>query len=91
MAFTLLLAALAASPPTYRCLDGTMFTLSASPSVAIVRFKDQEYRMQRRPSGIAIKYQSKMATLYLDGDFAAFVAEDRPLPGCTKVAKARQR
>ena len=84
-----LLAAQVAAPPNqavhYRCLDDTTFTLTASPVMAIVRFKDGEYRLPRRSSGIAIKYASPTATLYLDGDFAAFVADDRPLPGCVRV------
>ena len=74
-----------AAPVAYRCLDDTMFTLSASPTLAIVRFKDAEYRLPRRPSSLAIKYESKAATLFLDGDFAAFVAEDHPLPGCFRL------
>jgi len=81
--------AAAAAPATerraYRCLDETTFTLSLSPDQAIVRFKDKEYRLPRRPSSIAVKYADKSATLYLDRDFAAFVAEDRPLPGCTRI------
>jgi hypothetical protein len=72
-------------PLTYRCLDDTMFTLSASPTLAIVRFANAEYRLPRRQSGLAIKYASKTATLYLDKDFAAFIADDRPLPGCYRV------
>jgi hypothetical protein len=26
-----------------------------------------------------------LPSLYLDGEFAAFVADDRPLPGCYKL------
>ena len=88
MAFLLFLVAQGAvpgGPVTYRCLDDTMFTLSTSPTQAIVRFKNGEYRLPRRPSGIAVKYATRTATLYLDGDFAAFVAENRPLPGCFRV------
>ena len=70
-----------AEPVAYRCLDDSRFTLAASPTLAVVRFTDREYHLRRRPSSLAIKYQSKTATLYLDGDFAAFIAEDRPLPG----------
>lgn len=70
---------------TYMCLDHTMFTLSTSNEIAIVRFQDGEYRLPRRSSDIAIKYASKEATLYLDGEFAAFVADDRALPGCHKL------
>lgn len=77
----------ATAPPAsiYRCLDDTMFSLSVSPTQAIVRFKDGTYRLPRRPSGLAVKYADKDATLFLDGDFAAFVADDRPLPGCQRV------
>jgi hypothetical protein len=88
MAFMLFLAAQWASPPAevaiYRCLDNTMFTLSTSRDVAIVRFADGQYRLPRRSSALAVKYATATATLYLDGDFAAFVADDRPLPGCVR-------
>ena len=70
---------------TYVCLDDTVFTLSTSNEMAIVRFKDGEYRLPRRRSTLAIKYATEQATLYLDGEFAAFVADDRPLPGCHKL------
>jgi hypothetical protein len=70
---------------TYVCLDNSVFTLSTSDELAIVRFKDGEYRLPRRQSALAIKYATEQATLYLDGDFAAFVADDRPVPGCHKV------
>ena len=89
MGFWLLLAALAQSAPpepvTYLCLDNSRFTLITSPTLAIVRFADGEYRLPRRSSALAIKYASEDATLYLDGDFAAFIAMDRPLPGCFKL------
>jgi hypothetical protein len=83
---SVVLLALAPAAPTapvaYRCLDNSKFTLIASPTLAIVKFADRDYRLPRRPSSLAIKYESKAATLYLDGDFAAFIADDRPLPGC---------
>jgi hypothetical protein len=88
MAFLLFLVAHAVAPEgavAYRCLDDTTFTLSISQTAAIVRFKDGEYRLPRRPSALATKYATRAATLYLDGDFAAFVADDRPLPGCFRV------
>ena len=92
MAFLWYFAAQLASPPAevalYRCLDKTMFTLSATPAMAIVRFADDLYRLPRRPSALAVKYATETATLYLDGDFAAFVADDRPLPGCTRAKSA---
>lgn len=94
MAFWLLLVALAQSAPpepvTYLCLDDSTFTLSASPTLAIVRFADGEYRLPRRSSALAVKYASEEATLYLDGDFAAFIADDRPLPGCFKAKPGKR-
>ena len=81
----LLAPAAFAGPVDYLCLDNSRFTLTASPTMAGVRFPDRDYVLQRRPSALAIRYASKEATLYLDGEFAAFVAEDRPLPGCTRV------
>ena len=57
---------------TYICLDNTVFTLSTSDEMAIVHFKDGEYRLPRRRSALAIKYATEDATLYLDGQFAAF-------------------
>jgi hypothetical protein len=76
---------------TYICLDDTVFTLSTSDEMAIVRFKDGEYRLPRRQSALAVKYATKEATLYLDGQFAAFVADDRPLPGCYKLESGERR
>ena len=93
MAWLLFLALAADSPPpavAYRCLDDTRFTLIATPTEAVVRFADGEYRLPRRPSSLAIKYASKVATLYLDGDFAAFIANDRPLPGCHREKAATE-
>jgi hypothetical protein len=94
LAFLLFLAMVAESPPPaavdYRCLDDSKFTLIASPTLAIVRFADGEYRLPRRPSSLAVKYASKAATLYLDGDFAAFIANDRPLPGCHREKAATE-
>lgn len=78
-------AVAAAETRSYRCFDDSSFTLLLTSNEAIVRFKDGEYRLPRKPSAIATKYADTKATLYLDHDFAAFVADDRPLPGCTRV------
>lgn len=76
----------------YRCLDDTKFTLTLSTDQAVVRFKDGgTYHLPRKSSSLAIKYADKTATLYLDGDFAAFVADDRPLPGCVLVKPAERK
>jgi len=76
---------------TYVCLDNSVFTLRTTEDLAIVRFRDGEYRLPRRSSSIAIKYATEEATLYVDGEFAAFVADDRPLPGCHKMKPGERR
>ena len=89
MAFWLFLVSVfqpsAGEVQTYRCLDETTFVLRLSDDWAVVEFSDGQYRLPRRSSALAIKYATDKATLYLDGDFAAFVAEDRPLPGCIRA------
>ena len=84
---TLLAAALVAPAQvsTYSCLDDSVFTVTASDELATVKFEDREYRLPRRRSAIAVKYATEQATLYLDGDFAAFVSDDRWPPGCRRV------
>ena len=89
VAFWLFMLSAIADPATetrsYRCLDGSTFVLHFSEDEAIVEFPDAKYQLPRRSSNIAVKYATEEATLYLDGDFAAFIAEDRPLPGCIVV------
>ena len=93
MEFSLTALAVALASPvqvsTYVCLDETSFTLSTTDEMAIIRFKDAEYRLPRRRSSIAIKYATKEATLYLDGDYAAFVSDDRWPPGCKRMEGGR--
>ena len=89
-----LLAAVQSAQPErrdYLCLDDSKFVLRLTEQMAVVEFADGTYRLPRRPSGIAVKYATKQATLYLDGDFAAFVADDRPLPGCVLVKPNNRR
>jgi hypothetical protein len=93
MAWLIIVAVASISQPqiaTYQCLDDTVFTLSTTDEVAIVRFRDGEYRLPRRRSSIAIKYATEEATLYLDGDFAAFASNERPLPGCYKLGSDKR-
>lgn len=95
MAFWLFILSALDGPATsvhnYRCLDDTSFVLRLSQELAIVQFPDAEYRLPRRSSNLALKYATEEATLYLDGDFAAFVAEERPLPGCVLVPPTGER
>lgn len=90
LAVPALALSVAPEPVLYECLDGSRFMLTASPTQAVVRFPDREYHLLRKPSALAVKYSTETATLYLDGDFAAFVAEDRPLPGCFKDPPAER-
>ena len=89
---TLLLAALIAPAEvsTYVCLDESVFTISTSDEMAIVKFEDREFRLPRRRSAIAVKYATEQTTLYLDGDFAAFVSDDRWPPGCRRVVEGER-
>ena len=95
MAFWLFILSAFADPAAavhnYRCLDDTTFVLHLSEDLAIVIFPEAEYRLPRRSSNLAIKYATEEATLYLDGDFAAFIAEDRPLPGCVLAPSTGER
>lgn len=71
----------------FACASGAAFAVENSGTVAVVRFDDGSYRLQRRPSSIGEKFASPQATLIIDGDFAAFVAEDRlDVDGCTAAA-----
>jgi hypothetical protein len=88
-----LLAALLVGPAqfaTYVCLDESVFTISTSDEMAIVKFEDREFRLPRRRSAIAVKYATEQTTLYLDGDFAAFVSDDRWPPGCRRVVEGER-
>ena len=90
---TLLAAALVAPAQvsTYSCLDDSVFTVTALDEMATVTFEDREYRLPRRRSAIAVKYATEQTTLYLDGDFAAFVSDDRWPPGCRRVVAGEAR
>jgi hypothetical protein len=69
------------------CEQGGSFTVSRSGTTALVRFGDGGYRLERRRSSIGERFSSLGATLIIDGDFAAFVAEDRlDVSGCTSTA-----
>ena len=64
-----------------------LLALAPAAPVAPVAYRcldDSKFTLTATPT-LAVKYESKKATLYLDGDFAAFIAEDRPLPGCYRA------
>lgn len=68
---------------SYMCDGAETFSVSHTADQAFVRFGDQTYRLKRRPSSIGERFTSVGATLILDGDFAAFTADDRlRLGGC---------
>ena len=61
------------------CLSGT----PAAYCLSAVLLGGQTYALRRKPSNIGWRFVSPQATLIIDGDFAAFVADDlNHLRGC---------
>lgn len=97
---SILLASCATAPPIraeaadrhFQC-ESSDFSVEQRGTAAVVRFGDGSYRLERKPSSIGERFASDDATLIIDGDFAAFVAEDRlDLDGCqaaASIARAR--
>ena len=91
-ALLMLLAALAAlaalsrasspqarKPPSYRCSRGLSFEVEfhSFNRVALVHTPTRTYALRKAPTRIGVRYTSAKATLIIDENFAAFVAEDR--------------
>lgn len=70
----------------YVCDGRQNLVIQRDGTTAQVRFVDRSYELQRRPSGIGVKYGSPTAALIIDGQSAIFVAEDRlQLGACTQA------
>lgn len=73
------------------CEDAVSFGVRRSATAATVSFGDGDYRLERKRSSIGERFASPGATLIIDGDFAAFVAEDRlGLDGCRSAQAVAQ-
>jgi hypothetical protein len=69
----------------FRCRDGSELTVQYQQQAATVIAGGHSYVLRRRPSNIGERFTSPLATLIVDGDFAAFVADDlHDLRGCAR-------
>jgi Membrane-bound lysozyme-inhibitor of c-type lysozyme len=67
----------------FRCRDGSELTVHYHQQTATVLVGGHSYALWRKPSNIGERFSSSRATLIIDGDFAAFVADDlHQLRGC---------
>jgi hypothetical protein len=69
----------------YRCAGGRTFDVIRSGQIAIVRLGERIYNLQAKPGSVGERYTDRQATLIIDGDFAAFVANDE-----TQLSECRQ-
>lgn len=70
----------------YQCSGGRTFDVIRSGQVAIVRLGERTYNLQAKPGSLGERYTDGRATLIIDGDFAAFVANDEmQLSRCRQV------
>ena len=78
----------ATAPETvrYACEDRQTLSVQRDARSARVIFPDRSYALERKPSGIGVKYASSSAALIIDGSSAVFVADDRwQLGACTEA------
>lgn len=61
----------------YACEGRQSLTIQRDANMARVDFVDRSYKLQRKRSGIGVKYESATAALIIDGRSAVFVAADR--------------
>ena len=66
------------SAASFTCAADHSFqvTYRARGRVAAVRTPTKEYLLDRKPGNLGQRFSSSQATLIIDGDFAAFVAEE---------------
>ena len=69
----------------FKCMDGSGLTVRYQQQTATVLVDGRSYELLRKPSNIGERFTSPLATLIIDGEFAAFVADDlHDLKGCTR-------
>ena len=67
----------------FGCRDGSTLTVYYQPHSATLLVDGQTYALRRKPSNVGKHFAARQATLIIDGDFAAFVADDlNHLRGC---------
>jgi hypothetical protein len=70
----------------YLCAGGRTFDIIRSGEVAIVRLGERTYNLHAKRGSLGERYTDRRATLIIDGDFAAFVANDETqLSDCRQV------
>jgi hypothetical protein len=73
----------------FRCRDGSELTVRYyQGQTATVLAGGHSYALRLKPSNVGKRFASRQATLIIDGDFAAFVADDLDnLGGCRVAAE----
>lgn len=74
------------------CAGGRGFELWLGKEQAVVETVDRRLVLDRRPSSLGQQFRAAGASLIIDGDFVAFVAQyDLAWRDCHIVVKERQR
>ena len=69
----------------FRCRDGSQLSVQYQQRSATVMTGGASYALPRKPSDVGKRFASDRATLIIDGDFAAFVADGlHRLRGCAR-------
>ena len=66
-----------ATETRYQCDAAQHLVVRRTADKASVEFIDRTYTLQRKASGIGVKYLAPKAALIIDGPEAVFVADDR--------------
>ena len=76
------------SADVFQCSDGSELTVQFQRRTATVLAGGHSYVLVRKSSNLGERFASPEATLIIDGDFAAFVADDlHGLQGCRSRSK----
>jgi hypothetical protein len=61
---------------SYQCADGKSFDVIRTGEVAIVQLGDRTYNLQAGSGSLGKRYSNRLATLIIDGEFAALVTDN---------------
>ena len=82
----------AAATANFKCADSRILQVQYDAKRANVIAEGRPYALPRQASGLGMRYASPTATLIIDGNFAAFVADDLyDLRGCHSPFHGSQR